>query len=138
MTKPIHVLEDELCCVYEQQADKYEAALRIGVELADTYADSREACETLRRLTEVLDEIARLDQRISETRSCWTALQRRPGARLKQVLDRLEQLIRGTIDAISRAEGSARQARSRLLPELGREALGQKMRQAYGAACQTE
>jgi hypothetical protein len=102
------------------------------------YAESGDAYEPLQRLRLVLDEIAGLDQRIQATRAHWADAQRRPGGRLKQVLDRLEQLLRGTIDAISRAEGLARQARGRLLPELGREALGQQMRQAYGAACHTE
>ena len=134
----LHPPERELCRLYEQQVEKYESVLQISDRLVQAFAARQETGEPLERMALLLDEIACLGRRAEQPRQRWAALQRRPSGRLQTVLDRLEHLVRELIDRISSAEASARQIREGLLPELGREALGQQMRQAYAAAVRSD
>jgi hypothetical protein len=134
MSETPHELEARLCRVYEQQAEKYESVLRLSDGLEGQLDDRDGSHEQLCRITSLLDEISQMDQQARESRDRWLALQRRPSGRLKQILARLEGLVSETLDQIAKAEACARQAHQRLLPELGREANGERMRRAYGAA----
>jgi hypothetical protein len=131
MSQSALAAEDELCRAYEQQAAKYEAVLQLSEQVARAFAEGGDAYEGLRQLNGLLDQIARLDVDGQALRSRWETLLANPSSRLRQILERLERLIRGTIDQINRAEHSARQARDRLLPELRHEALARQMQQTY-------
>lgn len=131
MSQSALAVEDELCRAYEQQAAKYEAVLQLSEQVARAFAEGGDAYEGLRQLNGLLDQIARLDVERKALRSRREALLGSPSSRLKQILERLERLIRETLGQINRAEHSARQARDRLLPELRHEALARQMHQTY-------
>lgn len=131
MNQSVRALEDELCRVYEQQATEYQGVLQISEQVARAFAENADADQDLQKLNALLDQIDRRNAEAKALRGRWESLRLKPGSRLKQLLERLERLIRTAIDGIDRAEESARRARDRLLPELRHEALGRQMHQAY-------
>jgi hypothetical protein len=129
----IEQVEDVLCLAYEQQAEKYEQALRISEGLPTSLAQDSNPVDLLEQLRSALDEVADLSSRAQTARRQWESLGRQPGSRLRKTLQRLEPTLRKLIEVMASAEEHAREARDRLSPKLSRESRGRQMRQAYAS-----
>jgi hypothetical protein len=138
MNATVDVLEEELREIWRQQAVRYEAALGVSRRLAEKFLEGEDTYEPLQQLNAILDEMATLNQRSAELQPRWASARRRPSGELTAAWARLEAAMRQLIDTLDQAEACARDARQRLLPELGREAVAKHMQRAYTASARGE
>jgi hypothetical protein len=74
------------------------------------------------------------DQSMTTIRDTWVATGKQPGPPLARVLQQVEGIVRQLLESVQEAEATAKDAKSRLLPQLNQEASTRKMRSAYAAA----
>lgn len=134
MPSPQSDLETSLTQAYEQQLEQYLRALTL-LEQVETNADGeRDIHGSLHELAGVLDQVAACDRQISELKQQWAATKRQPGPRLQTMLSAIQSALEKLIVKTESAEGAARRARDRLLPQIDAASRRCKMQRAYGAA----
>jgi hypothetical protein len=127
-------LEVVLTNHYQSQVREYERILAlVGM--------SRVAMQNGDRTDNSLDEVHELiqathqrDQSLTPIRDNWMAAGKQPGPQLAQVLRQVEGVVARLLESVREAEAVAREAKSRLLPQLNQEATTRKMHSAYAAA----
>ena len=124
-------LENQLCDSYEEQLDKYKVAVNIAEQLPAAFADGTATEESLAQLGRLLQQVAMLDQQISEARQTWNASGRSAGQRLRDLVHATRELLQRLLQRIGQTESAARQARERLNPELRTALRSVRMRDAY-------
>jgi hypothetical protein len=124
--------ENELCAAYRAEIDLYSRALALAEQMPAMFPAADRTSEAAQEIVRYLDEVARVEARISKTKSRWNISGAKPGPDLRAMLAQTAELIRRLDEQVKKAEQAAVAQRDLLAPALDNGAQAMRMRQAYG------
>ncbi len=116
---------------FVRQADCYARAVPLAAELAEACGRGEHPDDRLRRVLELLDEVAASEAGIASEKRRWEQEGRRAGVALRGVMARAADLIRQLAGHLRTIEESARARRDVLAAELDACNRRRQMQRAY-------
>jgi len=127
---PEFVLTDH----YQSQSREYQKILALVGSSRSAMQNGDDTDRLLGHVHELIQATHVRDQGVTPIRDAWVASGNRPGPELARAIHQVEGLVTQILESVSDAEAMAKEAKSKLLPQLNQEAAARRMHSAYAAA----